>query len=62
MPGCYGLSFYFIEFDCPGQENKLMTDGVVTAHELVYLQPCFGSNGRVELYQMHIVFYKLEQK
>ena len=60
VPGCNGLSFYLVEFDRPCQENKLMADGVVAAHELVYLQPCLGSNGGVELHQMHVVFNKLE--
>ena len=62
VPGCNGLSFNFVEFDRPCQEDELMADGVIAAHELVYLQPCFGSNGGVELHQMHVVFNKLEKK
>ena len=62
MPGCYGLSFYLVEFDRTCQENQLMADCVVVAHEFVYFQPCFGSNGGVELHQMHVVFNKLEEK
>ena len=58
--GCYIFCLYFLEFDCPSQNDQLVAGSVVGPDQLVYLDSYFLRGEGIELCDMHVVFYDLQ--